>query len=192
MDRHFTVAEGFHLSPIKPVTIEKGSVSPQEDTWLVPGDVFTVTFQGSPGGEAWFNVHGLQKHIEMADVGSRGIYRGMYMIQPGDNADHVTVQAVLKRGGQETDASSKGRVSVESLRIPRMGLITEDVSAVRTAPDGGYDMFLYKGMKVQLTGKAGGEWRVRLSPTQSGWVKESSVQELPEKEHPFRVAFFPI
>jgi N-acetylmuramoyl-L-alanine amidase len=50
---------------------------------------------------------------------------------------------------------------------------------VRTAPDGGYDFFLYKGMKVRLTGQVEGQWRVRLSALQSGWVKESALQELP-------------
>ncbi len=60
-----------------------------------------------------------------------------------------------------------------------MGMITEDTVAARTAVDGGYDLFLYKGMRVVLSGKIGGQWRVRLSALQSGWVKESAVQELP-------------
>ncbi len=179
LDRRFTVAEGFRVSPTKPLTIEPGSVAPQDDMWLMPGDVLSLSFQGSPGGEAWCNIHGLKKHIPLIDAGGRGVYKGTYVLPQGDSADHVNVQAVLKLNGRETDASSKGRVTVEAIRVPRIGQITEDVCAVRTAPDGGYDMFVYKGMRVQLTGKSNGQWRIRLSPTQSGWIKESAVQELP-------------
>ena len=41
------------------------------------------------------------------------------------------------------------------------------------------DLFLYRGMRVRLTGKIGSQWRVRFSGTQSGWVKDSAIQELP-------------
>ena len=60
-----------------------------------------------------------------------------------------------------------------------MGQVTDDVVAVRTAPEGGYDFFLYKGMKVRLIGAMDGQWHVRFSAEQTGWVKESAIQELP-------------
>jgi len=41
----------------------------------------------------------------------------------------------------------------ESGGAPRIGVITEDTVAARTSAEGGYDVFLYKGMKVRLSGK---------------------------------------
>ena len=180
LDRHFTVAEGFRLSPVKPLTLEAGSVTPQSDVVLSPGDMLSVSFQGSPGGQAWFSVSGLAKHVPMVEAGARGIYRGTFIIQPGDSVDHTPVKVVLEQGNKATDVKSKGVVTVESSRVPRVGVVIEDMPAVRTAPEGGYDMFLYKGMRVQLIGKAEGETHIRLSATQTGWVKESAIQELPK------------
>ncbi len=180
LERRFTVAEGFGVSPVKPLTLEAGSVSPQEDLWLAPGDALTVNFQGSPGAEAWFSVHGLVKHAPMVEVGSRGLYRGTYIVQPDDEIDQEPVKAVIQQKDSSIDRKSKGRVTVREMQVPRVGLVTEDIAALRTATEGGYDMFLYKGMRVSLTGKMGSVWRVQLSPTQTGWVKDSAILELPK------------
>ena len=109
----------------------------------------------------------------------RGLYEGGYFIQHGDKADHATIEVSLKGEHEAKKEKAAGRLSIDSSGFPHTGLITDDVVAVRTGPDGGYDLFLFKGMKVRLTGKIGHEWRVWLSSLQSGWVKDSSIQELP-------------
>lgn len=183
LDRPVYVAPGFVMSPSTPSVIEKGSVAPFEDAWLAAGDRVRVSFQGSPGGVAEFSIEGAVKKIPMTEAGlstasRRGIYEGLYIIQPGDKAHRASIEATLKKDRLVKEKAG-GRLTIDNAPVPRVGIITEDAVAARTGPEGGYDLFLYRGMRVRLTGKAGNQWRVRFSSIQSGWVKESAVQELP-------------
>ena len=180
LDRRFSVAPGWMMAPPIPTTIIKDTVSPADDSLLAPGDTLRVAFQGSPEGHADFAIEGIGTHFPMVELGNppRGIYEGSYVIQPGDHAKQADIVVTLKKRGLRRERA-KGRLTIESGGVPRIGLVTDDVVAARTATDGGYDFFLYKGMRVRLAGKIGNQWRVRFSGTQSGWVKDSALQELP-------------
>jgi len=180
LDRRFTVAPGWSIAPSTPTILWKESISPVEDLLLGVGDTMRVSFQGSPGGHAEFTIEGIASHLPMIEEGNppRGIYEGSYVIGPTDHAKGATIAVLLKKDGLCRE-KAKGRLTIESGGVPRMGLVTDDTVAVRTATQGGYDLFLYRGMRVRLTGRIGAQWRVRLSGDQSGWVKDSSIQELP-------------
>ena len=193
LDRRFSVSAGFVLCPSTPTSLLKDSVSPADDLLLGAGDTVRVSFQGSPQGQAEFAIKGLDRHIPMVESGNRGVYEGSYVIKPGQEVRQAGISVTLSplRPGEPSKTlvagkkrnvrkeEARGRLTIESGGVPRVGMITEDVVAARTAADGGYDLFLYRGMRVRLTGKIGSQWRVRLSATQSGWVKEAAVQELP-------------
>ncbi len=194
LDRHFTVAPGFVVSPLKPLTLVKESIEPSEDLLLAPGDPLRVTFHGSPQASAEFSIEGVAPHIPVAERlspslstdSARGLYEGAYIIQPGDKAQSAAIEVLLKSKNKRIHEKARGRLTIDSGAVPRVGLITDDVAAVRAGPEGGYDLFLYKGMKVRLIGKLRNQRRVRLSTTQSGWIKETSVQELPKGTPPPR------
>jgi N-acetylmuramoyl-L-alanine amidase len=179
LERRFSVAPGFVQSPVSPLTILKDSITPAEDLLLVPGDTIRVEFQGSPMAKAEFSIEGVARRVPMLETGTppRGVYEGSYVIPPGAVANAAEISVALK-GRSLLKERAKGRLTIESGGVPRIGVITEDTVAARTATDGGYDVFLYKGMRVRLSGKIGSQWRVRLSASQSGWVKESAIQEL--------------
>jgi N-acetylmuramoyl-L-alanine amidase len=198
LDRRFTVAHGFTILPSTPAVLEKGSVSPTDDMLLTAGDMIRVAFQGSPGGQAEFSIDGVAPHLPMAEIGTfpsknnvnvstmsaRGVYEGMYVLQPGDKASRAGIEVTLKKEHDLLKAKAAGKLTIENGGTPRVGIITEDTLAVRTSPEGGYDVFLYRGMRVRLTGKIGSMWRVGLSSLQSGWIKESAVVELPHGTPP--------
>lgn len=180
LDRRFSVSPGFVELPKSPLNILKDSISPGEDMTLAPGDTLRVSFQGSPQATAEFSIEGLAKHVPMVEVsplGRPGMYEGSYTIPRDITLSRAVIFASLKRKTIERE-SARGRLSIDPGAIPRVGVITEDTVAARTATDGGYDVFLYKGMRVTLTGKIGSQWRVKLSASQTGWVKESAIQEL--------------
>jgi N-acetylmuramoyl-L-alanine amidase len=187
VDRHFTVAPGFVESPVKPLTLVKDSIEPSEDLVLAPGDPLRVTFQGSPQSNAEFTVQNLVRHVPVLErLGTsnstetaHGLYEGTYIIQPGNVAKQANIDVQFKSHGQILHATAKGHLTIDPGEVPRVGMIVDDVVALRTGPEGGYDLFLYRGMRVRLTGKVKNEWRVKLSNNQSGWIKESSIQELP-------------
>jgi len=180
LERRFTVATGFIPCPPSPIRIVKESITPADDMLLVAGDVVNVAFQGTPQATAEFSIEGVSRHIPLIETGSppQGLYEGSYVIPPGKTADQTEIIVTLKKGNVR-QARANGRLTIESGGVPRIGVILEDTVAARTATDGGYDLFLYKGMRVRLTGKIGNQWRVRFSAIQSGWVKESAIQELP-------------
>lgn len=179
-DRRFVVAPPFAEAPKSPLTILKDSISPSEDLILAPGDILRVSFQGTPQASAEFSIEGLAKHVPMIEApgANRGLYEGTYVIPRESNVNRATISVSLKRKTPERE-NARGRLTIDLGNVPRLGLITEDTVAARTASDGGYDVFLYKGMKVPLTGKIGNQWRVRLSASQTGWVKESAIQDAP-------------
>jgi N-acetylmuramoyl-L-alanine amidase len=188
VDRRVNVAQPYTDLPPKPLTLLKETIEPSEDMHLTAGDPLRVSFQGSPQASAEFSIEGTVKHVPMVQrlIGNstettRGIYEGHYIIQPGDKAETQRVEVQLKgSSGKPIKEKSRGRLTIDHGSIPRTGLIMEDITAVRTGPEGGYDLFLYKGMRVRLTGKVKNQRRVRLSSIQSGWIKESAVQELPK------------
>jgi N-acetylmuramoyl-L-alanine amidase len=188
LERHVSVAPPFTPSPVKPLTLVKESIEPAEDVVLSPGDPLRVTFQGSPQASGEFSIEGVAAHIPAGErLGltnstdtSRGLYEGVYVIQPGDKAKNAEIEASLKNDDRHRHFTARGRLTIDSGAVPRVGQITEDIAAVRSGIDGGYDIFLYKGMKVRLTGKARALRRVRLAGDQGGWIKENSIQELPK------------
>jgi N-acetylmuramoyl-L-alanine amidase len=202
VDRKVFVSPGFVISPANPLTIEKTSVAPFDDLWLVPGDSLRVLFQGSPGASASFSIEDVAKDLPMVEQGTfaakgvvalsstaaRGIYEGFYVVQPGDKAKAAAIEVTLKRGKDTRKQKAPGKVLIEPAGTPRVALVTEDTVAARTGPEGGYDLFLFRGMRVRLTGKVGSQWRVGFSSVQSGWVKESALQEQPRGVPPPQTA----
>lgn len=181
MDRRFAVSPGFVEVRKEPLTILKDTITPTDDILLAPGDMLRVSFQGSPQAVAEFSIEGLAKHVPMLEYSPAlkpGMYEGSYIIPRDVTVNRASVSVTLKKKSMEKEIA-RGRVSIDPGSIPRVGMITEDTVAARTATDGGYDVFLYRNMKVTLTGKMGSQWRVKLSNSQTGWVKESAIAELP-------------
>jgi len=184
LQRRVSVNVAPPLSRAHPATIERASIKPDEEWTLMAGDILRVSFQGSPNGQAEFLIESLNRRIPMAEVGGdsmtgRGFYQGSYVVQPEDRAVRATVEVALKKSGTLARQKAAGRLTIEAGSTPRMAVITDEAVAVRTAADGGYDFFLYKGMKVRLTGKSGAQTRVRVSSVQSGWVKDTALSPLP-------------
>ena len=182
LDRHvFVEAPPTPLAPT-PLAIDKASITPQEDLTFTAGDPVRVSFQGSPQASAQFALSGMQRALPMVENAALGpgFYEGSYIVQPSDHGNPATIEVSLKGHGKTLKEKAKGRLFIDGGQTPRLGVVLDEQVAVRTGVEGGYDVFLYKGMRVRLTGRADGMWRVRLSSIQSGWVKESAIQELPQ------------
>jgi len=188
-ERRVSVATPPTPLPEKSLVIDKSTLFPGTDQWLSVGDLLSVTFQGSAGAAAEFSIEEVAKHIPMAEISTssatrRSTYQGHYLLQPGDLVEKGDIDVQLKKKHESVKARATGRLSVEKGTTYRMGQVLEDAVAARTGPEGGYDVFLYKGMRVPLTGKQAGHWRTRLSSIQNGWVRENAIQELPRGTAP--------
>jgi hypothetical protein len=58
------------------------------------GDEIKVVIQGTPKMQAWFDIGGYKKHIDMKEVEPGGYY-GVYKVLPGDNIDKAIITGYL-------------------------------------------------------------------------------------------------
>jgi len=131
-------------------------------------------------------------------IQSSGVYTGAYQIKPEDKLENAKVIFQLSRELKdslklaplaEVDKVSNtvslktfasGRITVTQDLIPQIIEFTDSVQIVRTGPGLGYLLlFQPKGIRAIANGQIG-EWvRIKLAPSQEGWVKLGSIKLLP-------------
>jgi len=173
------------------LAIEEEMMEPREDRALQPGDLLQVQFKGTPGGKAAFSLGSAHKSILMIERpsaeadGLKGVYSGVYRLQPGDRMSRRPIRFSLEvKGLGKTEKTSKGRLSVEPERWPRVGEITVPFTCL--APGLGQDRlggaqlgYLPPGTRLELSGRIDDLWRVQLSKSSSAWIEAGSIRVLP-------------
>lgn len=157
-------------------TLRLDFTSFSSDAELLPGDWLKVAAAGTPGREAVLTLDGVFKDRPMEEVppGS-GRYYGSYLVKPGDAAEGP-LRARFKAGlfARGAAAEAKGRVKISSR--PSLVETSTDTVVLKNAPDGGYMMFLPKGVELVSAGRAAGYRRVWLAEGETAWVDDTKVQ----------------
>ncbi len=93
--------------------------------------------------------------------------------------DHQDFISLTKLNRKQITDSSKYFVSINPALYPRLVEFTDSVQVIRVGPQKGYlSIYQPKGVIAEAVGY-NGEWlKLRLSETQVGWVKSSSVKFL--------------
>ncbi|MEW6276975.1 MAG: hypothetical protein AB1758_00030 [Candidatus Eremiobacterota bacterium] len=84
----FVVQPGQRIVSVKHDAVEK----------LGEYDELNVELRGEPGGQAWFDLEDYREKIPLQEV-SEGVYRGSYLVHPGEYRLSTTVVGYLKFGG---------------------------------------------------------------------------------------------
>ncbi len=174
-------------SPVEPLVIESYGMQPSQDYWLHKGDILEVRFKGSPGFDASFDIEGVATDILMRELppaqtgGLGGIYTGFYIVQKGDFASDVPVRFRLKKDDRNiVETESPGLVSLMPDRLPfiaeaqgarpffNVGLGTDRLGGARLG-------FIQPGVLLQIDGKAGQMYRVRLSDDMTAWIQSRFI-----------------
>ncbi len=179
------VAESQPAPAVSPLTIQW--VTPQEDQALLPGDWVKVVCKGSPGMSAYFTVDGMARRFPMVESPkSSGVYQGIYKMGTHDVIYQATIRVtLLDEKGAWITKEAQGRLSRFPDDLPVMVETVSDQTVLYAGPavsgsnKAGYMMFLPKETVLQVTGKKGKEYRVCLNRTQTAWVNESAVKQLP-------------
>ena len=147
------------------------------DSEVLPGDYLRVSLFGTPGKEAVFSLGKLLSDALLAETpqGS-GRYYGVYRIAAQDQGKDFHPTARFKAGLFAHGASAKAKGRVRVLPAPVMVETSTDTVVLRNAPEGGYMMFLPRGVKLASAGRSNGMRRILLSPDAEGWVEDSKVQ----------------
>ena len=155
------------------------------DVTVMPGDPIKIQATGTPGREAFYVIDGIAKEAPLLETSEgSGKYAGVYWTTPADAGKSGTVLVKFKTGflRSSVQSASKGRVRISA--SPELLETSSDNSVVRNAIDGGYMLFLGRGVKLISTGRVGNMRRIQLSPSEIGWIDNSKVRSADSKEPP--------
>lgn len=177
-------------SPDTLMVIDSVLIKPSDDLWLDAGDLLEVQMKGTPGCTATF-LGGLpMRELHPAEAyGLRGVYQGVYRVKRGDTlAARQIPFALFDSTRGRAEAFSPGKVSFMPEEFPMVGITRGDRPALGFGLGedrlGGAKMsFLVPGVRLAITGKAGGLYRVALAPGHEAWIAEWSVELLPRGTH---------
>jgi N-acetylmuramoyl-L-alanine amidase len=117
--------------------------------------------------------------------GLEGIYIGRYVVKETDEARSVPIVFRLKKSFWTREkAESRGKVSLLPRELPRVAVVTGRRPFLNAGLGedrlGGAKLgYIPAGVKVQITGKVGRQYRVRLSESLTGWLPEEFGRLLP-------------
>ena len=178
-------------SPHDTLVIEQAMMEPSEDMWLTSGDVLEVKFKGSPGWEASFDIPDVESGIPMRELppseggGFAGIYIGRYIIKPTDEARDVQIKFRLKKSFWSSEkVLSKAKISILPKELPRVAEVIGKRPYLNAGLGedrlGGSKLgFLQEGIRVEIIGKVGSQYRVKLTASMEAWLPEEFAKLLP-------------
>ncbi len=190
--------------PARPTSIAAGSVTPASSKRLyalpptLEARTITVTFRGSPGGQASFRLGSLGpfsmvERTAADDPGSDpaslgGVYEGSYVLQPADRLEAAPITVSLKGAdGATVTATAKGTVSAAD-GAPRVGIETADIAGRglnagtyvwRNGAGRNYIVFPRTGVKTVVIGEEGNTYLARLGGVQTVNIPKDQLRLLP-------------
>ncbi len=194
-----SVAENFVLTRREPLrdaphdtlVIDDAMMEPSRDLLLTAGDVLEVRFKGSPGWEASFRIPGVQSGIPMRELpekeanGLHGVYIGRYIVKSEDETKEAQIVFKLRKSFWSSEtAPTTAKVTITSRDLPRVAEVVGERPFLNAGLGadrlGGAKLgFLVPGVHLEITGKAGRQYRVRLSESMDAWIPDNFVKLLP-------------
>ncbi|OIO01069.1 MAG: hypothetical protein COX65_09040 [Elusimicrobia bacterium CG_4_10_14_0_2_um_filter_56_8] len=156
------------------------------DSEVSAGDYLRITASGTPSREAVCSLEGVFKDLPMTEVpGGSGNYYASYKIKESEAGAGGKLTGRFKAGlfGRGASAKAKGKIKV--LTQPFFVETSTDTVILRNATDGGYMMFLSKGVKLLSDGRINGLRRIALTDDEYGWVDDSKLQDISGRQFPF-------
>ena len=171
--------------------IEDIMMEPSTDLWLKEGDVLTVQMKATPGKTATF-MNGLQmsERRGVETGGLLGVYRGIYRVKTTDTLANQLIQFKLQdSSGRVVSKISPVRVSFISNKVPLVGVVKGDRPFLNAGLGkdrlGGAKLsFIDSGVRLAITGKAEGQYRVALTENQEAWIPDDMVDLQPQGAYP--------
>jgi N-acetylmuramoyl-L-alanine amidase len=159
-------------------------VSPKVKLVVRPGDTIDLSFQAAPGGSASarFRLRGDKIEMQEQPGPVRGIYKGIYIIQPTDHFDGDDIVFTLRRkDGRRLSTRAGSNITVQRRKTPRLVELKED-TVLLTGPesDYGYNLFCLTGTRLEITGEYGDYLRAAVGSTNQSWFRKSAAIDLPK------------
>ena len=175
----------------EPAVIDVQSIEPRQNLWLGKDDILEVKFRGSPEYKAYLDIEDVESGIPMLELPASdsttgsGTYVGRYKVKESDEAREVPVRVRLKKSFWSSEkAFSNGKVSILPKELPRVAMVTGRRTFLNAGLGedrlGGAKLgYIQAGIRVQVVGKVGRQYKVHLSDAMVGWLAEDFAQLLP-------------
>jgi N-acetylmuramoyl-L-alanine amidase len=183
------------------LAIVHSTIVPAQEKGVRSGDRVWVSFRGTPGRKASFSI-GRGQGVAMVEQVGRpesnekaeafsdstakdtltlpGTYTGSYPVSGREDWYQSRIYCYLVDSlGMMAVDSSQGLVTSWPESTQVLGESVDSVTVLKTGAELGYELFIPKGVKMQLTGSDGDHYRLRLSDNKDAWVKKASVKMLP-------------
>jgi len=177
-------------SPAEPLTIEY--VKPDLAMELRTGDTVTVKSKGSPNAKGYFTISGVKRQFPLKEIDStiKGIYCGSYIVQAKDNLNNSRISVTFENEKKKVSRTSPGRLFRMREDVHRIVEVISSTAVVRAGPaishynKAGYMLLISTGIRLEVIGRIGNEFKIRLSGTRTGWISQNEVRLLPERTLP--------
>jgi N-acetylmuramoyl-L-alanine amidase len=202
VDRSVFIPYYLTTSPTDTLVADSSYAFPQVDLEMMAGDVLGVVLKATPGCTARFSINGVASDLPMTEQPPRksfywgeavfgqarppatkevrGIYTGVYVMRPEDIATSATIRfEIADTLGRRIKLVAPGRLTLLNSTVPRIAVLTQELTVARTAAGRGFQLFLPAGVKLWITGREGNFYRARLTENESVWVPTGSVSFLP-------------
>ncbi len=179
--------------PATPTSIARGSVTPSANIefWDAPEDTapertVQISFRGSPGGRAAFQVGG--GPLQAMREGPAGTYSGSYLLPEQASLRNAAMTVRLTgRDGKTVSATATGRLTSTLGNLKTgvqkpgtvQGLGLNDAQNYATTPTGDPALYPRDGMSFRLVGRVGTDVRARLAPGVSVLLSASQLSIAP-------------
>ncbi len=168
------------------LAIEEVMLEPSADQWVREGDLLRVQMKGTPGCTATFlDGFPMVEIPDSATGGIRGIYRGACVVTQALRLETSGMPMQLKdSSGASVRRSAPGTVKLLSALMPLVGVTVGERPFLNYGLGddrlGGAKMgFLVPGVRLSISGKTGGQYRVALADNEEAWIPEDFVQLQP-------------
>lgn len=177
-------------TPSDTLAIEDAMMEPASDVWLNEGDVLEVQIKGTPNCVATFLGGRVMHEVSHSEANALdGVYRGTYKVTMGDTLDNLPITFRLEgEDGKYVTRESRARVSFRPRDFPLVGItrgerVALDFGLGDDRLGGAKLSFIQEGIRLAITGKMNGRYRVRLTENQEAWIPEDQVALQPPGTH---------
>lgn len=172
-------------APITDAVAEDVEILPSRNMSVAPGDEVKIRLRSVSGAQVtWLGGHKLYE-LPVSETGGRpGIFQGHYYVAENDTVFNSPVTLEIKTPDTTAVQQVKAEISVLDPQNPMIVRTKED--AYLNYGLGGDRLggakinYLSAGIKMQVDGKVGNMYKVRLSKNTDAWIPSECVEVMPE------------
>jgi N-acetylmuramoyl-L-alanine amidase len=169
-----------------PTTFSPNFFIPADDLIFYIPDQITVQFMGSPGGSAGFKINDLiDDPLPMVELdpdesnGIKGLYRGIYLIQPGKYCEQEPLIFYLRgKDNKQKKWKTERLITVYQTGQPYLVETADESSLIYYQPDSEIFLELPRGIRLELIADYGRWLKVRIGSARSGYIRTAAVQRI--------------